>query len=301
MGGSPTTTTLSLWSSLMVKVITDSVSDITPDLAEKWGITVVPLHIHFGTETFLDRVDLQTEEFYHRLEKSKSLPTTSTVTSKEMAALFDGLSEDTDEILGIYLGTKLSATYEMALKAKEEVKNKRCRIEVVDSRAAVAKQGLLVLEAAKLAQEGKGLSEIEPYIRESIPRVHLRGSFDTLEYLRKGGRIGRAQSLIGSILKVNPIVTIEDDGVVGPCGRERNRARAIEYLYNFVLGFKNIKALAVEYGTHHDEAEALTERLSAVFPREDIILSVVSPVVGTHTGPSMLVVSVWDEPPGMVR
>jgi DegV family protein with EDD domain len=285
----------------MVKVITDSVSDITPDLAEKWGITVVPLHIHFGTETFLDRVDLKAEEFYHRLEKSKSLPTTSTVTSKEMAALFDRLAEDTDEILGIYLGTKLSATYEMALKAKEEVKNKSCKIEVIDSRGAVMKQGLLTLEAAKMAKEGKKISEIEAYIRESIPRVHLRGTFDTLEYLRKGGRIGRAQSLIGSILKVNPIVTIEDDGVVGPCGRERNRARAMEYLYNFVLGFKNIKALAVEYGTHRDEAEALADRFSVVFPREDIIISTTSPVVGTHTGPSIIVVSVWDEPPGMAR
>jgi DegV family protein with EDD domain len=285
----------------MVKVITDSVSDITPDLAEKWGITVVPLHVHFGTETFDDGVDLKAEEFYHRLERSKSLPTTSTVTSKEMAALFDGLSEDADEILGIYLGTKLSATYEMALKAKEEVKNKSCKIEVIDSRAAIMKQGFLTLEAAKMAKEGKKISEIEPYIRESIPRIHMRGTFDTLEYLRRGGRIGRAQSLIGSILKVNPIVTVEDDGVVGPCGRERNRARAIEYLYNFVLGFKNIKALAVEYGTHRDEAEAFAEKISTVFPREDIILSVTSPVVGTHTGPSIIAVSVWDEPPGMAR
>ena len=280
----------------MVKVVTDSVSDITPDLAERWGITVIPLHVHFGAESFHDGVDLKAEEFYHRLEKSKSLPSTSTVTSKEMAAVFDKLSEDTDEILAIYLGSKLSATYEMALKAKEEVENKRCKIEVIDSRAAIMKQGLLVLEAAKLAQEGKELSEIEPYIRESIPRVHLRGTFDTLEYLRRGGRIGRAQSLIGSILKVNPIVTIENDGVVGPCGRERNRARAMEYLYNFVSGFKNIKALAVEYGTHRDEAEAFAERISTVFPREEIVISTTSPVVGTHTGPSIIAVNVWDEP-----
>jgi DegV family protein with EDD domain len=212
--------------------------------------------------------------------------------------VFNKLSEETDEILGIYLSSKLSATYEMALKAREKVRNRDCRIEVIDSRAAIMKQGLLVLEAAKLAQEGKELSGIEPYIRESIPRLHLRATFDTLEYLRRGGRVGRARSLLGSLLKVNPIVTIENDGVVGPSGRERNRARAIEYLYNFVSGFKNIKALAIEYGTHRDEVEALVGRFSRAFPRQEIITSVTSPVVGTYTGPSILAVNVWDEPQG---
>jgi DegV family protein with EDD domain len=163
----------------MVKVVTDSVSGITPELATKWGVTVVPLHVHFGTESFSDGVDLKTEEFYHRLERLKSLPATSTVTSQEMAMVFNKLSEETDEILGIYLSSKLSATYEMALKAKEEVKNQSC----------------MVLEAAKLAQEGKELSGIEPYIRESIPRLHLRATFDTLEYLRKGGVLARLGSL----------------------------------------------------------------------------------------------------------
>lgn len=276
----------------MVKVVTDSCSDITPQLAQEFGITVVPLYVQFGDEAYRDNVDLSTEEFYHKLETSKIHPTTSTATPADFAELFTKLAEETKEILTITLSEKFSATYAAALQAKTMVK-KDCQIEVIDSQAGAGAQMLLVILAAQMARAGDNLAQIADRVRRAIPRVHVRVSFDTLEYLRRGGRIGKTQAFLGSLLKVNPIVGVKD-GATFPIARPRNRAQAMDFLVNFVKEFSQIEALAIEDATTPDDLQTLAERLKDVVPPECTYLSKVSPVVGTHVGPHVLLVAILE-------
>ena len=276
----------------MVKIVTDSCSDITPKLAEKLGITVVPLYVQFDEDVYRDNVDLTTEEFYHRIAQSKSIPTTSTVTPDFFFQLFSKLAEETKEILTITISENYSGTYGAALQGKTMV-TKDCHIEVIDSRLALCAQMLLVISAAQMAQSGANLNEIAKWVRNAIPRIHSRMTFDTLEYLRRGGRIGKAQAFLGSLLKVNPILSIKD-GDTFPVARTRNRAQARDFLVNFVNGFSHIEALAIEDATTPDELEVLAERLKNMVPPERLYRSKVSPVIGTHVGPHVLGVSVLE-------
>lgn len=276
----------------MVKVVTDSCSDITPQLAQEFGITVVPLYVQFGKETYRDNVDLSTEEFYHKLEASRIHPTTATATPADFAKIFTKLMEETKEILTITLSEKFSGTYTAAMQGKAMV-SKDCRIEVIDSKLGAGAQMILVISAAKMAQAGADLDHIVDQVKKAIPRVHMRMSFDTLEYLRRGGRIGKAQAFLGGLLKVNPVLGIKD-GATFPIARSRNRAQAMDFLVNFVKGFSRIEAVAIEDATTPDDLQALAERLKDVVPPERIYRSKVSPVVGTHVGPHVLAVSVLE-------
>jgi DegV family protein with EDD domain len=276
----------------VVKVLTDSCSDITPQLAQELGITVVPLYVQFGDETYRDNVDLSTEEFYHKLETSKISPTTSTATPDDFARIFTKLAEETKEILTITLSEKFSATYAAALQAKTMVK-KDCQIEVIDSRAGAGAQMLLVILAAKMAQAGASLDNIVDQVKKAIPRIHIRMTFDTLEYLRRGGRIGKAQAFLGGLLKLNPILGIKD-GAAFPIARSRNRTQAMDFMVNFVKGFSQIEAVAIEDATTPDDLQTLAERLKGVVPPERIYRSRVSPVVGTNVGPHVLAVAVLE-------
>jgi len=276
----------------MVRIVTDSCSDITPRLAQELGISVVPLYVQFGDETYRDNVDLSTEEFYHKLETSKTLPTTSTVTPVSFAELFTKLAEETKEILTITISERFSATYEAALQGKAMV-GKDCRIELIDSQSGAGGEMLLVTSAAKMAQSGADLDQIADWVRKAIPRVQVRMSFDTLEYLRRGGRIGKAQAFLGSLLKANPVLGIKD-GDTFPIARPRSRTQAMDFLVNFTKGFSRVEALAVEDATTPEDLEILAGRLKDVVPPERIYRSKVSPVVGTHVGPHVLAVSVLE-------
>lgn len=275
---------------MTVKIVTDSVADLPSQVAQGLGIIVVPLGVRFGTEVYRDGVDLTAEQFYERLSRSKTLPVTSVPPPAAFAETYDKLAEETDEIVAITITSKLSGTYQVALQSIGLMKRK-CRVEVIDSQWAIMAQGFIVIAAARAAQAGASFDEVLDIARRNISRVDMRAAFDTLEYLERGGRIGKAQSLIGSILKVNPIIGMRN-GEVYPIGRERSRARAIDHLYNFAVGFSNIEGLAVEYAANHDEAEKLVERLGSKFPKERIYRSRASPVIGTHTGPGLLVVTV---------
>ncbi len=278
---------------MTVKIVTDSVSDLPPEVAKELGITVVPLIVRFGTEVFRDGVDLTTEQFYEKLTHSKILPTTSVPSPGTFAEVYDKLAEETDEILAVILTSKLSATYEVALQSIGLMKRK-CRVEVIDSQCAVMAEGMIVIAAARAANAGASLDEVIKLVHHNMKRVDMRAAFDTLEYLQRGGRIGRAQAFLGSLLKMNPIIGIKD-GEVFPFAKKRSRAKAIDYLYNFAMSFANIEEMAVEDATTPDEAEKLVERLSSKFPKERIYRAKATPVIGTHTGPRLLVVSVMGD------
>jgi DegV family protein with EDD domain len=278
---------------MTVKIITDSTSDLPAEVAKELGITVIPLYVHFGTDAYRDGIDLTTDQFYKRLTTDKTHPTTSVPPPAAFAEAYDRLDKETDEIMVLTISRKLSATYDSAKQGLEERKGK-CRIELVDSRLSLMGLGLIAIAAAKAANKGANLKGILALTKENIPRLDMRIAFDTLEYLRRGGRIGKAQAFFGSLLKVNPILTIKD-GEVYPAARERSRAKAIDYLVNFAAGYANIEEMALEDATTPAEADDLAERIGANFPKEDIYRSKVSPVIGAHVGPRVLSVMVLGE------
>ncbi len=275
---------------MTVKIVTDSVADLPSQVVSELGITVIPLNVRFGTEVYRDGVDLTAEQFYDRLVHGKVLPVTSVPSPGTFAEAYDKLAEETDEILAIILSSKLSGTYEVALQSIGLMERK-CRVEVIDSRWATMAQGFIVMKAAKAAQAGASLDGVIEVVQKTVPRVDFLSTFDTLEYLKRGGRIGKAQAFLGSILRVNPLITLRD-GVVEPAGRTRSRAKAIERLYNFVMSYSYIEEMAVEDTATPDEAEMLVERLSFKFPKERIYRSKMTPAIGTHTGPGLLLVAI---------
>jgi DegV family protein with EDD domain len=274
-----------------VRIITDSTADLPPQVAAEFGIRVMPLYVHFGNEVYRDGIDLTAEDFYPKLVANKSLPTTSTVAPVEFAQICDELSKDTDEILAITLSSKLSATYDVALQGRELRKDKKCRVEVLDSKLFSMALGLVVIGAAKRAKEGVGLDSVVEFAKGLYSRIHVRMAFDTLEYVRKGGRIGAAEAFMGRMLDVKPILTLKD-GMATPVVRRRTRAKAIEYLRKFAAGFDNIADLAVAYTTTPEDALGLVNDLDDVFPKERTYLSVIGPVLGTHLGPGALGIAV---------
>ncbi len=278
---------------MTVKIITDSVADLSPQIVAEMGISVVPLRVRFGDEVYRDGIDLTPDQFYGKLKTSKVFPNTSVPSPADFVQVYDKLSEETDEILAILVSARLSATYEVALQSIGKMKRK-CRVELLDSETATMAEGFIVMTAAKAAKGGAKLDEVIEVARQTVPRVDFRAAFDTLEYLRKGGRIGRAQAFLGSMLRINPIIALKN-GVVEPAGRTRSRSKAIDLLYEFAAGYARIEEMAVENTACPDEAEALVERLGAIFPKERIHRSRMTPVIGTHTGPGLLLVAVMGD------
>jgi DegV family protein with EDD domain len=265
---------------MAVKIVTDSLSDVTSDLAQELGVTVIPLTVFFGKEAFLDRVTITTDEFYDKLIHGVIWPTTTQP------------AEETNEILAITLSGKLSGTYQSALNAKNLVK-KKCRIEVIDSETVAMGLGLIVISAARAAQKGAELDELANLVRRAMTRSHLIVYFDTLKYLAKGGRIGKAQGLMGSLLSVKPILTVKE-GEMAPLTRVRSLAAGIDYFCNFLANCPKIEDLAVEHTTNLVQADQLVERLSAYHPKERIYRSTVSPVLGVYGGPNALAVAILE-------
>jgi DegV family protein with EDD domain len=276
---------------MTVKIITDTLSDITADMAAELGVTVVPLYVRFGEEIYRDRVDITTEEFYRRLVSESTLPSTTQPTPNDFTEVYKAAARETDEILVVTVSSKLSGTYQSATQAAKEMEGGKTRIVVIDSLMVAMPQGLVVVKASEAVKAGAGLDDVTALVNRNLQNVHLFAYFDTLKYLAKGGRIGKAQGMLGSMLSVKPILTMKE-GEMAPLTRMRSKAAGMDYLYNSITAMSEITGMAVEHTTNLEDAEALVERLSAVYPKEKIYRSTISPVVGTYAGPGALAVTV---------
>lgn len=277
----------------MVRIVTDSTADLTNEIASALQITIVPLCVNFGGESYRDNIDLTTEEFYKKLANCTTLPTTSSPSPGNFAEVYDKLAGETDEILTITISSKLSASYQAAVDGAKLRKSKS-RVEIIDSLSAVVGLGLIVISAAKAAQAGCSIDEVIGVTKSSMQRIELRIAFDTLEYLKRGGRIGTAQAFLGSMLKINPILTIKD-GITEGVAKPRSRAKALDYLYDFAMSFSHIEEIAIEDANTPDDVENLMNRLSVGLPRERIYKMKVSPVIGTHVGPRVVGIGILPE------
>lgn len=270
---------------MTVKIVTDSTSDIPKEAAEELGITVIPLNVHFGLDSFRDGVDIHSEEFYQRLVTSPTLPTTSAPSPGIFTECYNSLADGAD-IVSIHISSRLSATYEAALAGKRDVE-KDCQIEVCDSRSVSMGLGLIAVAAAKAAKEGASLEEVKKVVQDAIDTVFVVVGVDTLEYLQKGGRMGKAQALVGSLLSIKPILALQD-GEVFPKERVRTHGKAVARMYELLEEQLPAKELAVVYSTDPEEARKMVLRLKEIAPKQSVRLACFGPVLGVHTGPNAL-------------
>jgi len=270
----------------MIKIVTDSSSDIPADLVEEHDLSVVPLTIRFGDDEYVDGVDLSATEFWSKLAASSSLPETAAPSAGAFLDRFMKLADSgATGILAICLSSELSATYQSAVIAAEKFTD--VPVRVVDSRSVSMALGLQVLDAAVAANDGGDLDRVAAVALSASASTNIFAALDTLEFLRRGGRIGGAQALLGSILNVKPLITFAD-GVVAPAGRVRTRSRAKEALATRARELSpRLRRLAILQGGSADIGE-FTELITAAAGGIEPIVAELGPVVGTHSGPGVL-------------
>jgi len=269
-----------------VHVVTDSACDLTDELARAAGITVVPLTIRFGDEELLDRRDLSPTEFWARCKASPTLPETAAPSPGAFQRAFEeAAAGGASGVLCLNLSSGVSATYQSA-RAGAEAVGGDFAIEVVDTLSLTMGQGLMCLAAAEAAGRGAGLDELVTLVEGLIGRTHVYGVVDTLDHLQRGGRIGGARALLGSLLSIKPVVQVKD-GVVEEESKQRTRTRSLEYLAGKIRGDAPLERLGVVNGAAEDidDFVALLAGVETVHP---LVLTELGPVVGTHTGPGTI-------------
>jgi DegV family protein with EDD domain len=273
-----------------VRIVTDSACDLSPEVAALHGIEVVPLTIRFGDEEFVDRRDLSPQEFWRKVAASKLLPETAAPSPGAFEAAFRRAADDGSiGVVVVSLSSKLSATIGAAQLAARAVSDV-LPVEVIDSCSITMGQGTMAVEAARAANSGASLADVAAVVRSLVPRTRVYGALDTLENLKKGGRIGGAQALIGSLLSVKPILDLSS-GAVEQAGKQRTRTKSLTHLAQIVADVKatygNVENVAVMHGDASDVDQFL-EMLSVSFPREEIVVGQIGAVIGTHGGPGVM-------------
>jgi DegV family protein with EDD domain len=247
----------------------------------------VPLNVHFGDEVFLDGVTILGDEFYRRLQAGGALPKTSQPSAGAFAQVYRELADrGAKAIVSIHISSKVSGTCNSANQAKAEL-GKMVPIEIVDTLQASMGLGLIAIEAAKAVREGMARNEVTALAGDLARTARFFGLIDTLEYLHKGGRIGRAQMLLGSLLKIHPILTMQD-GIAHPLERARTRGKGLERMKAITEDSAPLRALSVLYSTQPQEAERLASELNDVAPGGGITIAQFGPVLGTYLGPGAM-------------
>ncbi len=269
-----------------VQVVTDSTSDISPPEAEALGVRVVPALVAFGDDVYRDRVDITPSEFYERLTTSREFPKTSQPSVEAFASVYREVAAEGADIASIHVSSKLSGTLNSASVASE-TSELATRIELLDSCTASVGLRAVVEAAVARAREGAALEEVTAAARSVMERSHVYVSLDTLEYLHKGGRIGRAGALVGTALRIKPIIHI-DGGEVAPFDRVRTRAKAVKRIEEVVLDDPALETLYAVYSDTDASARELIERVRPQLPQTRIEMIQTGPTVGAYLGPNAL-------------
>lgn len=269
-----------------VRLVTDSTADLPPEIVQELDITVVPLQVIFGEESFRDGIDLTSEEFFRRLEESRELPRTSQPSVGEFQQAYEELTAKTDRILSIHLSSRFSGTVATARQAAQAFAD-RCRIEVIDTGTISMAMGFAVIAAARAAREGADLETCAQAAQSVLRRQRLAVALDTLEYLRRGGRIGRAQAFLGGLLRLKPILTIRD-GETFPVTRVRTHRKALAEVLRICLEGGGVKEAAVMHTTSSEDARFLADEVVRRCPGVPVHTGRIGPVIGVHGGPGMI-------------
>lgn len=268
-----------------IRVVTDSTADMDEGEVQRFGIRIVPLNVHWNGETQQDKVEISVDEFYRRLREEKGTPRTSQPSVGQFEEAYGRLLQEADAILSIHISSKLSGTLNSAQMAARNVAPDR--ITVIDSFTTTAALGAVVLRTARLAQSGASRVECVSLAEGLLPRLRLVACVDTLEFLRRGGRIGRAQALAGNLLAIKLIFQIQGGEVI-PVERVRTRAAAIRRTADAVSSLGSIEELCVLYGDDPAPGRQLYDMLKVAHPLLTLQWGRIGPVLGTHTGPGVV-------------
>lgn len=275
-----------------VVILTDSAADIDQATRSSLGIEMVPLKVIFGQESFLDSVTINTKEFFVKLKGSDVMPTTSQPSPLEFLEAYKRIVEKHGkdvQIICVLLASVLSGTYQSAVIAKTMLEEE-VDITIVDSKKASFVHGLVVVEAARAVQAGKSKQQILDLIERLLHDIQVFFIVDTLEFLQRGGRIGKAQALIGSLLNIKPILTLGPEGHVTPFDKVRGTKKAIARMLEELASYAGNDSVkvAILHTEALEEATALLERVKEEYTVTESFIQELGPVVGTHTGPGTL-------------
>jgi DegV family protein with EDD domain len=271
--------------SASIAIVTDSTAYMPPELLEQYGIFVVPNVVNWGTQTFRDGVDIGSKAFFERLKKDPVLPTTAVASIGEFRDIYAKAAEKAEAVVGVHLSAKLSGTYSAAVQAGKLLIGKQ--VEVIDSNATAMAMGFVVLAAARAAQAGKSFEDVVQAARETVPHVGVVFTVETLEFLRRGGRIGGAAAFMGSLLDMKPILDLRD-GRVEAMERVRTKRKAVDRVMDIIVeraAGKSPIRLATLHANAPEEAAALLEKCKQRLGAVEAIMCEVSPTVAVHAGP----------------
>ncbi len=263
------------------RVVTDSTADVPAEWVDRYRIEVVPLKVLFGNQTFRDRVDLTDEQFFERLAGASQLPTTSAPSPGEFAQVYERLSRECDGVISIHIGGQLSGTVDAARNGAASVEG--FPVHVVDSRSTTMATGFL----CQVAAESDTLNEALARVEERVPRQRIIALLDTLRYVEMGGRVSRAQAMIGSMLDLKPILGVVD-GEIKPLDRVRTRSRAIPRMIELMRRDYPIERVAVMHAQAPEEAERIRAEIAPDLAGIEVVTGQIGCVLGTHTGPRAL-------------
>ncbi|MBN1921560.1 MAG: DegV family protein [Anaerolineae bacterium] len=273
-----------------IAIVTDSTADLTPELAQAHDISIIPLNVHWGEETYLDGITLDIPTFYQMLQERKDFPMTSQPSVGDFMTFFQQVAEryEADTIVGVFLSSLLSGTMASAIQAKAELPD--LRIELHDSRSVSMGVGFQALTAARANQAGASVEEILQAIAKVRSRMELLIALNTLEYLHRGGRIGGAARLLGTLLNFKPMLTMEG-GKIDALGKARSRRKSLEALVAEVLkrlAGRPPAELAVMHTPGDPDIPLLLDMINEQIHPQEILTGFLSPVLGTHGGPSAI-------------
>jgi DegV family protein with EDD domain len=274
-----------------IAIVTDSGVNVPAEVQREYDIHIVPLKVTFGDRTYRDGADITTAQFYEMLIGASQLPTTSQPSAGDFVEVYSRLSKEADAIVSIHLSALLSGTVKSALTARQSVNH--VPIEVIDSRSASLGLGFVVMAAARAARESGSLADVLAAAQDLIPRISVLFVVDTLKYLHMGGRIGGASTLLGSALKIKPLLQLTE-GEVNPLERVRSKCRATERMLEIMAHRLEAEEgdgllhAAVAHADRADEALALKEQVESRFEPDEFYLVELPPALGTHVGPGTL-------------
>lgn len=279
-----------------LRIVTDSDGDLPRSILKQYGIRVFPMAIHFGEERLWDGIDLDTEAFYRRLE-GPDHPSTEHPDPEYMRRIYLELAREGSHILSIHVSHQLSETVTIARRLADELRG-QADIEVVDTMAVSLAEGMLVIRAAMLAESGASRTQIVSILQNLIPQTSAILSINTLDYLARGGRLNRAQALIGTVVGLKPIISLTDKGTLELVGRAHGWERALKHINQWIddrITYPKEQWLGVIHSRLPKEAEMLAASLRQRFSPRDVIVAEIGPSVGTHSGPGALGVAFSSE------
>jgi len=272
---------------MVVKIVTDSCSDISQAEAKLLDIVVVPAYVHFGNQSYRDGVDLDGDEFYHKLLTCPIHPTTAAPSPGEFANVYEAAAKESDEIVSIHVTSKHSAMCNSAIMGKQLLNKKGCRIKIIDSKGITMWQGLVAIAAANASKSGYNLKYIVNQVNVTIENLQALALLDTVKYAIRGGRLGKTISAVESFIGVKAFITLRD-GQIHPTGLARTRSKGISRLREFFYSVPNAEEVAIIHSTTIDEAQSLATEAHLLFPQITPRICRLGPALGVHGGPGTI-------------